>query len=155
MTFRIRGLDPAPFRRLFSLSDAELAGHAARRVVADASPGYPDRVELRDAEPGETLLLVNHVHQPAPGPYRASHAVFVLEGAKRAAEFVDHVPEPLRVRPISLRAFDRGHDMVDADLLDGTALTHAIGRMLARPEVAYLHAHYAKRGCFAASIERP
>lgn len=154
MTFRIRGLDPAPFLHLFGLCDAELARHAARRIVADASPGHPDRVELRDAEPGEALLLVNHVHQPAPGPYRASHAIFVLEGAERAAELVDHVPEPLRVRPISLRAFDRGHDMVDADLADGAVLKPLIERMLARPEVAYLHAHYAKRGCYAALIER-
>src|SRR5262249_26987467 len=60
MSFRITGLSPDPFRPLFGLPDEELARHGARRYRADAKPGYPDRVELRDAEPGETLLLVNY-----------------------------------------------------------------------------------------------
>lgn len=154
MSFRITGLDPAPFRPLFGLSDAELAARGARRVVADAHPGFPDRITLRDAEAGETLLLLNHVHQPTSGPYRASHAIFVLEGAIEPALFLDAVPDAIRRRPISLRAFDAAHDMVDADLADGAELRPLIERMLARPDVAYLHAHYARRGCFAALVER-
>ncbi|PAX09121.1 DUF1203 domain-containing protein [Sphingomonas lenta] len=154
MPFQIRGLDPAPFLPLYGLSDTALAARNARRVVADAAPGYPDRIELRDARPGETLLLAHYEHHPHRTPFRASHAVFVLEGATEPATFVDKVPEPLRIRPISLRAFDRAHDMIDADLIDGADLVPLIERFLARPEVAYLHAHYAKRGCFAALIER-
>ena len=154
MNFRITGLSPEPFRHLFGLSDAELATHGARRCVADAKPGFPDRVEIRDAEPGQTLLLVNHTHQPADTPYRASHAIFVREGAERAYDAVDEIPEPLRVRPISLRAFDEGDEMIDADLADGAALEPVIARMLGNRAVAYIQAHYAKRGCYAARIER-
>ena len=154
MTYRIRGLDPAPFRHLFGLSEEALAAHGVRRCVADAKPGYPDRVELRDAAPGETLLLLNHVHQPADTPYRASHAIFVREGAVRAADLVDTIPEVMRLRPISLRAFDAGGEMVDAELVDGRALEPLIARLLGNPGVDYLHAHYAKRGCYAARIER-
>lgn len=154
MSFIVRGLDPAPFAPLYGLSDAALAARNARRVVADAAPGYPDRIELRDARPGETLLLVNHEHHPHPTPFRASHAVFVLEGATEPATFLDEIPVPLRIRPISLRAFDHTHDMIDADLVDGADLAPLIHRFLARPEIAYLHAHYAKRGCYAALIER-
>lgn len=154
MTYRIRGLDPAPFRHLFGLSEAALVAQGVRRCVADAMPGYPDRVELRDAEPGETLLLLNHVHQPADTPYRASHAIFVREGAERAADLVDAIPESMLVRPISLRAFDAAGDMVDADLVDGRGLEPLIARLLDNPAVDYLHAHYAKRGCYAARIER-
>ncbi len=154
MTYRIRGLDPAPFRHLFGLSDEALAAHGARRCIADAKPGFPDRIELRDAEPGETLLLLNHVHQPADTPYRASHAIFVREGAERAVELVDAIPEAIRIRPISLRAFDAAGEMVDADLVDGRELEPLIERLLADPAVDYLHAHYAKRGCYAGRIER-
>ena len=154
MSFRITGLDPAPFRHLYGLTDAELATQGARRIVADARPGFPDRVEVRDAEPGERLLLLNHTHQPADTPYRASHAIFVREGAERAYEGVDEIPEPLRARTISLRAFDDSGEMVDADLVDGRELENLIERLLANPEVSYLHAHYAKRGCYAARIER-
>lgn len=154
MSFRITGLDPAPFRRLYGLSNDALAAQGVQRHVADAKPGFPDRVELRDAEPGETLLLLNHTHQPADTPYRASHAIFVREGAEQAYDKVDEVPEPLRVRLISLRAFDGDHQMVDADVVAGHELEGVIERFLAAPGTRYPHAHYAKRGCYAARIER-
>ena len=154
MSYRVTGLSPAPFQHLYGLSDDDLAQHGARRMVADASPGFPDRVELRDVEPGEPVLLLNYTHQPADNPYRASHAIFVREGATQACELVDALPTPLRVRPISLRAFDVNDEMVDADVVDGQALEPLIASYLARPEVAYLHAHYARRGCYAARIDR-
>ena len=44
--------------------------------------------------------------------------------------------------------------MVDADLVDGRELEPLITRFLAMPTVAYLQAHYAKRGCYAARIDR-
>jgi hypothetical protein len=154
MSFRITGLPAETFQHLFGLTDAELAAHGARRYVANAKPGFPDRIEVRDAEPGESVLLVNHVHQDADTPYRASHAVFVRDGASRSYDRVDEVPEALRSRVLSLRAFDAAHMMVDADLVERDGLEGGIQRLLANPEVAYLHAHYAKRGCYAARIER-
>jgi hypothetical protein len=154
MAFRVRGLSPEPFRHLFGLDDAALAAAGARRYVVDQSPGFPDRIEVRDLQPGETALLLNFVHQPADTPYRASHAIFVREGATDAYDAVDRIPEAIRIRPISLRAFDAAGEMLDADLLDGRDMEAAIARMFARPEVAYLHAHYARRGCYAARIDR-
>jgi hypothetical protein len=154
MSFRVSGLDPAPFRRLYGLADEELASLGVKRATADAKPGFPDRVELRDAEPGETVLLLNYVHQPADTPYKASHAIFVREGAERAYEGVDDTPECLRIRPLSLRAFDDSGLMVGADLADGRELEAAIERLFADPAAAYIHAHYAKRGCYAARIDR-
>ncbi len=154
MHFRISGLDPAPFQPLFGLSDAALLAQGAARYIADATPGFPDRVELRDATPGETLLLVNYLHQPAETPYRASHAIFVREGAVRAYDEMDRVPEVLRIRPLSLRAFDASHMMVAAELVNGTEFEGAIDALFADGAVAYVQAHYAKRGCYAARIER-
>ena len=153
MSFRLTGLSPKPFRHLYGLSDAELAAHGATRVVADATPGFPDRIELRDADAGEALLLVNYIHQPAATAYRASHAIFVREGAGVAYDAIDTVPEAIRRRPISLRGFDASGNMVDAALVDGAALAAAIDAMFAGP-AAYLHAHYAVRGCYAARIDR-
>jgi len=154
MTFRIRGLSPEPFRHLFGLDEAALAAAGARRYVVDQAPGFPDRIEVRDVEPGETVLLLNYTHQPADTPFRASHAIFVREGATTAYDAVDRVPEVIRIRPISLRAFDADHMMVEAELVDGAAIETAIGRLFAHPRVAYLHAHYATRGCYAAHIDR-
>ena len=154
MDFRITGLNPDEFRHLFGLSDDELAKFGARRYIADTVPGFPDRIELRDAEPGEAVILVNHTHQPADTPYRASHAIFVLDGAGEVYDCVNEVPDVLRPRVISLRAFDTAHMIVDAELVQGAEIEPAIERLLGDPEVAYIQAHYATRGCYAARIER-
>ena len=154
MSFRITGLSPEPFRHLFGLSDEELAARGVKRYVADSKPGFPDRIELRDAEPGESLRLLNYTHQPAESPYRSSHAVFVREGAEAAYDRVGEVPEVMRVRLLSLRAFDADDFIIDADVVDGREAKRAIERLLADPRVAYLHAHYAKQGCYAARIDR-
>jgi hypothetical protein len=154
MSFRITGLSPQPFQHLFGLSHEELAKHGARRYVADTKPGYPDRIEVRDAEPGETLILLNYVHQPANNPYHASHAIFVREGAETAYDRTNEIPDAMRLRQISLRAFDADDLMVDADLVDGREMDSVIERLLADPHVAYIQAHYAKRGCYAARIDR-
>ena len=154
MDFRMVGLDPAPFRHLFGLSDSALAERAVKRYLVDDKPGFPDRVELRDAEPGEKVLLLNYTHQPANNPYHSSHAIFVLEGARTPYDRIGEIPEALRVRPISLRAFDDQHQMVDADLVDGRELESLIAKFLGIANVKYLHAHYARRGCYAARIER-
>ncbi len=154
IAFRVTGLPATFFQSLFGLSDAELADHHARRVVVDHKPGYPDRIELRDAEVGESVILVNHTHLSGPGPYRASHAVFVIEGATQAFDAVGRIPVVLRSRMLSLRAFDRDETMIEADLVDGRALESLVERYLADPAVAFLHVHYAKRGCYACRIGR-
>lgn len=154
MHFRILGLDPAPFIPLFGQGEAQLAARGAERFVADASPGYPDRIELRDAEPGETVLLLNHTHLDEDTPYRASHAIFVRERARRRYDRIDEVPESMRRRLLSLRAYDERHRIVAADIVDGSGVEGLIERLLDDVRVRYLHAHYAKRGCYAARIER-
>jgi len=152
--FILRGLDPAPFAPLFALDDAALAARDARRVVATGKPGFPCRVSLEDAEPGETLILANFEHLPVASPFRSRHAVYVREGAGDPAEYRDTLPDQFRTRMLSLRAFDDAGMMVEADLADGREAEMVIERLLAAPNVAYLHAHFAKPGCFAARIDR-
>ncbi len=154
MSFRIMGLSPQPFRPLFGLSAEALAAQGVKRVVADAHPGFPDRIELRDARAGEPVLLLNFTHQPAHTPFHASHAIFVLEGAEAAFDRTDEIPEALRIRTLSLRAFDAADFMIKADLVDGDKMETLIERLFGDPAVAYIHAHYAKWGCYAARIDR-
>jgi hypothetical protein len=154
MSFQISGLPVAPFAPFFGLSDARLASHAAMRMTADVFPGFPCRVSLRDAQPGETLLLLNYEHLPVATAYRSRYAIFVREYAEEAKVAVDEVPESLRLRLLSLRAFNDAGRLLDADVVDGRQVDSLIRRMLDKPEVAYLHAHNAKPGCFAARIDR-
>jgi hypothetical protein len=154
MSFRITGLSPEPFRHLYGLSDQELARQGVRRYIADKNHGFPDRVEMRDASIGEKLLLLNHVCQPADTPYRASHAIFVREGAEHAYDRVGEIPQVLRTRLLSLRAYDAEGMMLDADVVDGQHIEPVIERLFASSEVAYIHVHNAKRGCYAGRIDR-
>jgi hypothetical protein len=154
MNFQITGLSPEPFRHLYGLSDQELALRGVQRCIADQKPGFPDRIEMRDAEIGEKLLLLNHVCQPADTPYRAAHAIFVIEGAERAYQRVNDIPEVMRSRLLSLRAYDAAGMMLDADVVDGKDLEDLIWRFFASPNVDYIHAHNAKRGCYSGRIDR-
>src|SRR6202035_3943989 len=105
--------------------------------------------------PGDTLLLVNHEYQAADTPYRGRHAIFVNEGATAPRTFVGEIPPVLSVRKaISLRAFDAGGMMIDAEVVPGAEVEACVLKMFANPTVAYLHAHNAARGCFAARIDR-
>lgn len=154
MSFQIHALSSAPFAPLFAMSDDELRSLRATRMAVDAKPGYPCRVSLADAEIGETVILVNFEHQPANSPYRASHAIFVREHAGQAFPAAGSVPWALASRLISVRAFDDKHFLVNADVVDGSRLSESIPAMFQDPEVAYLHLHHAKPGCFAARVTR-
>ncbi len=154
MSFRITGLDPAPFLPLYGLDDASLKARGVIRMTATDDTGFPERVEVRAARRGESLLLLNYMHQPADTPYRSSHAIFVREGATTPYAAYDEVPDVLRVRTISLRGFDQHHHIADAMVVDGAKLADAIDRLLALPSVGYLHAHYAGYGCYAARVDR-
>ena len=154
MSYLITGLDPAPFRRLYGLSDEALAAEQVVRMTADSKPGFPCRVTLEDAEPGEALLLLNYEHLPDASPYRSRHAIFVREGAGTPARFEDEIPEKLAIRLLSVRAFDAQAMMTDAEVVEGNALEPLIERMFADPAVAFLHVHNARRGCFAARVDR-
>ncbi|MBX9911387.1 MAG: DUF1203 domain-containing protein [Beijerinckiaceae bacterium] len=154
MDFRITGLSPVPFQSLFGLPDEELAALGVKRYVADKKPGFPDRIEMRDAEPGETLLLLNHECQPADSPYRARHAIFIREGAHDVYDQVNRVPEVMRVRLLSLRGYDGDGMMLDADVVEGAEIEPVIARLLGNPAIAYIHVHNAKRGCYSGRIDR-
>ena len=91
MSYVVRGLDPAPYRPLFGLTEQELADRGVVRMTV-SSPTFPCRVSLTDRAIGETVLLVNHVSHDVGNPYRASHAIFVTEGVEQPAEYVDRVP---------------------------------------------------------------
>ncbi|WP_050525100.1 DUF1203 domain-containing protein [Pseudorhodobacter wandonensis] len=154
MRFQIHALPAQDFSALFALPDDELAQRNACRVVVTECPGTPCRISLADAEIGETVLLLNYQHQSAQSPYQASHAIFVRQGVAEAKPAVNEVPLAIQSRLISLRLFDQNHMMVNADVVQGTALAQALMAAFADPAVSYAHLHYAKPGCYAARVTR-
>ena len=153
MTYRIKGLDPAPYKPLFALSDDELAERGVVRMTV-TTPTFPCRVSLTDRPLGESLLLLNHVSHDVANPYRATHAIFVAETDQQAAEFVDQVPPVFEKRALSLRGFDKDGMMADAVLTQPGEADAGIRKLFANPEIETIHAHNAARGCFSAKIGR-
>jgi hypothetical protein len=149
MSFRITGLPAEDFAPLFDLSDQELAARGAVRRIADGS-GYPCRVSLTDAAPGDELLLLNYEHHAVQSPYRMRFAIYV----RRGETTYDAVPEQLRSRMLAVRAFDADAMMVGRELADGRELPSAIERLFANPRARYLHVHFAAPGCYAARVDR-
>lgn len=154
MPFQITGLPQAAYADLIGLPDAELAARGAVRMTAEEPHSFPCRVGLRDLEPGETAILLNHTHQPAETPFQASHAIFIGEGSIAAAPAPGEIPDVLARRTLSVRAFDKAGMMLDADLAEGAQAAPLMERLLANPEAAYLDIHYARRGCWAARAVR-
>jgi Protein of unknown function (DUF1203) len=154
MPFHVRGLEAEAFADLFRLTDDELNTMGARRVHADEPDAYPCRVSLTRVPVGVELLLLNHAHQQtASSPYRASGPIFVSRSARKGY-YRDELPPIMRNRLLSLRAYDADAIMIDAEVGEGEQVIALIDRFLADPKVAHVDAHFARRGCFAARIER-
>jgi hypothetical protein len=154
MSFVIRGLDPAEFRPLFSMPAEALAARGAIAKVADRKPGFPCRISLEDAEPGERVLLLNYESHKAATPYRSAYAIYVRDTA-HAAEFRNSLPPVMEHRPIALRIFDALGMLIGADLGRTGAETAAkIEAAFQNPDAAYIHAHNAMHGCFAAEVRK-
>jgi hypothetical protein len=153
MNYQLRGLEPAPFERLFDLDDEALAELGMRRMRSDQPVGFPCRISLEDTPVGEEVILLPFNHQDGRSPYRASGPIFVRRG-RTAARIVNELPSYLTLRPLSVRAYDAADEMVEADVVDGATAEPLIQRYLARADVAYLHIHFARRGCYACRVDR-
>ncbi len=153
MNYVVRGISPEPFQTLFELAAAELAAQGMQRCIAE-DDGYPCRVSLSHAGVGEEVLLLSYQHQSGASPYQASGPIYVRRGATTSAVVADAIPEPFRTRLLSVRAYDHQDCIVDADVEDGSRLEPLIARLFSNTEVAYLHVHYARRGCYAGRIDR-
>lgn len=153
-SFRLSGLPAEAFTELFALDDNELAALHARRVVATAQPGFPCRVSLEDAAVGDEMLLLTWPHQPGDSPYRSSGPIYVRKAARQGSLEAGVVPDYVRLRLMSARAYDAAHMIVDAAVCEGNEVGAEIRRLFDNDEVAYIHLHNAKQGCFSSRVDR-
>ncbi|MEP6546768.1 MAG: DUF1203 domain-containing protein [Gammaproteobacteria bacterium] len=154
MSFQIVGLPVETFSPLFSLTERELAELNVQRVVATEHPGFPCRVSLADAQIGEELLLLPYEHQPAQSPYRASGPIFVRKAARKRSLAVDEVTDYVRLRLLSVRAYDSTDRIIDATVCAGKDIAVTLLGIFDNLQVAYIHLHNANRGCFSCRVNR-
>lgn len=153
-SFLITGIAPEDAVNLFALSDEALAQRGATRMRANTKPGFPCRVSLSDADPGEELILFSFKHHDVNTPYQASGPVFVRKDALPANLAPDEIPAHLSHRQLSLRAYNAGAMMVKAQTAQGDSLGSALDSLFANAEVDYVHIHNAAYGCFLCKANR-
>tara|TARA_R100001244_G_scaffold39766_3_gene35765 strand:- start:43228 stop:43686 length:459 start_codon:yes stop_codon:yes gene_type:complete len=147
MTYRITGISPD---QLGDIADAP----GTVRVRATGKPGFPCRVTLEDAEPGEELLLFHHISHDVDSPYRSGYAIFARTSAKAAARYTDAVPPIFADRSLGMRAFGSDAMLKSACLAMPGEADKIIRQLFELEEVAYIDVHNAAHGCFAARVER-
>ena len=152
--FQIVAISREYFEHLFSMSDAELSEHDARRMIVDSNPGFPCRVSLTDAEVGETVILAHYEHHDFHSPYQSSGPIFVRETAQTAKLEVNEIPVMLRHRLLSVRAYNEKAMMKSAKVVEGQALEETIRHFFSDSKIAYLHVHNAAPGCFNCVVQR-
>jgi hypothetical protein len=154
ISFQITALPIEKFSSLLKQSDAELRSIGARRMIADKKPGFPCRVSLVDAEPGEEVLLVPFTHHDVTSPYRAAGPIFVRAGAQPVKLEVNEVPAMIRSRLLSIRGYDSTGTMLISEVTNGSELEEHLGRFFADPGVEYVHIHNARPGCYNCRVDR-
>lgn len=127
----------------------------ARTIVVDEANAYPCRRCLRDAEPGERVVLLSYdpFDADAATSYRQPGPIFV-HADPCAYQPSRALPEQLTRRLLSVRSFDAGHAMLGGAVVQGAALEETAVRLLEDDAVSYLHVHNARPGCFAVRIDR-
>lgn len=152
--FQITALPIEKFSSLLKQSDADLRAIGARRMVADKKPGFPCRVSLVDAEPGEEVLLLPFTHHDVTSPYRAGGPIFVRVKAQTVKLEVNEVPAMIRSRLLSIRGYDSAGMMLISNVVDGSELEEHLGRFFSDPGVEYIHIHNARPGCYNCRVDR-
>ncbi|SIR70825.1 DUF1203 domain-containing protein [Micromonospora avicenniae] len=129
---------------------------AADRPVeaATAAGGEPLRCCLRDATPGEELLLFGYAPPVAAGAYREIGPVFVHTLPCSGPESIDSYPAAWRGREQVLRAYDRQGRIHGGRRHTGGDPESVIAELLADPAVRQLHSRNVVYGCYMFAVER-
>jgi Protein of unknown function (DUF1203) len=125
-------------------------------VHAEVATGYgPCRLCLRDFEVGKErrlLFTLDPFHGleelPLPGP------VFIHEDECDRHPENGGFPRDLLGHDLTLVAYGRGRQLRAEERATGDSIEPAIGRLLARPDVDYLHIRDTAAGCYDLRIER-
>jgi late competence protein required for DNA uptake (superfamily II DNA/RNA helicase) len=152
--FKIKALSYNQFADLFLLSELELKNIGAIKMIVDEFPGFPCRVSLQDATIGEEVLLLPFQHHNTPSAYRATGPIFVRKNAIEAQVEINEIPKMLLHRLLSLRCYNKEGLMIHASVVEGKIIAETLQALFTNNEIAYVHIHNAKPGCYNCVAER-
>ncbi|GEM_PF-175089 len=111
--------------------------------------GAPLRCCLREARPGERLLLIAYTPPGTAGAYAERGPVFIHAGRCAGYPTPDRYPPELAGRQQVVRAYDKQGRIAGGLLAaDGKQAEEIIAELLARPEVELVHLRNVGYGCY-------
>ncbi len=152
--FQIKALPYNQVAHLFSVSKEELQNIGAIKMIVDEYPGFPCRVSLQDAAIGEEVILLPYQHHKTDSPYQSSSPIFVRKNAVEATLAINEIPTMLLHRSLSLRCYNKAGFMIDANVVEGKIIGETLEALFLNKDIAYMHIHNAKPGCYNCVVER-
>jgi hypothetical protein len=138
---------------------AEAARHAVQTgardhalITAVSPSGFPCRHCLHWAKPGERVIVFSYAAIPPGRPYSESGPIFVHAEACERYRATDEYPADFRKGRV-FRAYNTNHDMIDAEVANGSEPEAVVEKLLENPETAFVDARSVSRGCFTFRIE--
>ena len=150
-SFQIHAL-PARLLDQVRKSGIDASGNRVENVRAEGEE--PLRCCLRNAEPGEELILFGYEPPIGNSPYRELGAVFAHRSTCTGPAMPGAYPPAWRSRRQVLRSYDSRGWIRDAVVHDGSDPEGEIARLLADPEAVQLHSRNVAYGCFMFRVTR-
>lgn len=122
-------------------------------VTADSPHGYPCRHCLRWAQAGEKVVLFPYASIPPGRPYSETGPIFVHAAPCERYPTTDGFPSAFQKGRV-IRAYDRGQNMIAAEVANGTEPETLIEELLENLETDFIQVRSASRGCYTFGIER-
>lgn len=99
------------------------------------------------------MILFPYASIPAGHPYSESGPIFVHAEPCPRYSATYEFPADFRSGRV-LRAYNSKHDMIDAEVVNGSEPEAVIEKLLQNPETAFVQARSVTRGCYTFRIER-
>jgi hypothetical protein len=151
VNFRIHALSDELLAQVRS-SGLDVSGNRVEDVRAES--GEPLRCYLRNARPGEQLILFGYEPPIGKSPYREVGAVFAHAQSCAGTESSHSYPPEWRKKPQVLRSYNRRGWIRDAVVHDGREPEGHVARLFADPEAVQLHSRNVAYGCYMFRVTR-
>jgi hypothetical protein len=153
--FSCVAIDPAVAER-FRATGRDDHGNPLKRMTATGNGGFPCRVCLRLARPGEEVLLGSYDLPKPQGIYWTPSPIFVHAEPCTPYDGTGEVAEIVRRNPlVSVRAYDaEGMCLYDlGQVAAGTEVDAPLARALADDRTSFVNIHTARPGCLLCRVE--
>ena len=151
--FHVQAIPATELEHLWT-SGVDRFGNSLVVTVNDEVGGALLRCCLTEAQVGERVALAAYKPFPFEGAYAEVGPIYIHADRCHGYPAVDRYPASFRHRDQVFRAYGHTDRIMSAEVVHGRDAEEAITRLLANPEVAFLHSRNVLYGCYMFTIHR-